>query len=267
MKQDVASALFKQSEKRIHFYRNVVRLLNEAKVDYLVGGAYAYYFYSGIARQTKDFDLFIRREDYDRIADILRDAGFHTELSYPHWLGKAFLGDDFIDLIFSGGNGVAEVDDGWFTRSVAAEFFGLPIQMTPVEEMIWSKAFIMERERYDGADVAHLLLTCAETMDWDLLVARFGDHWRVLFAHLTMFGFIYPSDRSKIPVAVLQEMISRMRRESIDDVEKVCHGPLISRSQYLVDVDHLGYEDGRLEPRGNMTADQIEHWTAAIPED
>jgi hypothetical protein len=24
--------------------------------------------------------------------------------------------------------------------------------------MIWSKAFVMERERYDGADVAHVIL-------------------------------------------------------------------------------------------------------------
>ena len=29
--------------------------------------------------------------------------------------------------------------------------------------MIWSKAFIMERERFDGADVAHLLLHCLES--------------------------------------------------------------------------------------------------------
>ena len=26
-----------------------------------------------------------------------------------------------------------------------------------MEESLWQKAFIMERERYDGADVAHLL--------------------------------------------------------------------------------------------------------------
>jgi hypothetical protein len=26
-----------------------------------------------------------------------------------------------------------------------------------VEEMVWQKAFIMERERFDGADVVHLI--------------------------------------------------------------------------------------------------------------
>ena len=29
------------------------------------------------------------------------------------------------------------------------------------EKIILTKAFVMERERYDGADIAHLLLHCA----------------------------------------------------------------------------------------------------------
>jgi hypothetical protein len=45
---------------------------------------------------------------------------------------------------------------------------------------------------------------------------------------------------------------------------KVCQGTLLSRAQYLVDTDEWGYEDARLEPRGGMSADQIETWTAAI---
>ena len=45
---------------------------------------------------------------------------------------------------------------------------------------------------------------------------------------------------------------------------KVCQGPLLSRAQYLVDVDEWGYEDARLIPRGSMTEQQIAEWTAAI---
>ena len=46
----------------------------------------------------------------------------------------------------------------------------MPVKLAPAEEMIWSKAFIMERERYDGADVAHLLHACARRMDWQRLL-------------------------------------------------------------------------------------------------
>ena len=33
----------------------------------------------------------------------------------------------------------------------------MPALVVPAEEMIWSKAFIQERERFDGADIHHLL--------------------------------------------------------------------------------------------------------------
>jgi hypothetical protein len=44
----------------------------------------------------------------------------------------------------------------------------------------------------------------------------------------------------------------------------VCQGTLLSRAQYLVDVDEWGYEDARMQPRGAMTEDQVRQWTAAI---
>jgi len=42
--------------------------------------------------------------------------------------------------------------------------------------MIWSKAFIMERDRYDGADIAHIIRTCGKGLDWSRLLHRFGSH-------------------------------------------------------------------------------------------
>ena len=42
------------------------RVLVDAEVPFLVGGAFAHACFTGIRRATKDLDLFIRREDYDR---------------------------------------------------------------------------------------------------------------------------------------------------------------------------------------------------------
>ena len=75
----------------------------------------------------------------------------------------------------------------------------MPVQIAPAEETIWSKAFVMERERFDGADVAHLILGHGDKLDWQRLLERFGPHWRVLLAHLVLFGFIFPSARSRVP--------------------------------------------------------------------
>jgi hypothetical protein len=134
--------------------------------------------------------------------------------------------------------------------------------------MIWSKAFIMERERYDGADVAHLILVCGPDLDWDRLLGRFGRRWRVLLSHLVLFGFIYPGKTAAVPDAVMTLLMQRLGRARAKGAEaRVCNGTLLSRQQYLLDVTERGYVDGRLEPRGEMTAAAIAHWTAAIPPD
>src|SRR5580765_5704337 len=88
------------------FYQRAMRTLREADVPFLVGGAYAFERYTGIARHTKDFDIFVRPTDLDHTLETFAAAGYHTELSFPHWLGKAFCGGDFIDVIFASGNGV-----------------------------------------------------------------------------------------------------------------------------------------------------------------
>ena len=143
---------------------------------------------------------------------------------------------------------------------------GLAVKVVPVEEKIWTKAFIMERERYDGADVAHLIHACAPRMDWARLLQRFGPHWRVLLSHLVLFGFIYPSDRSLVPQWLMDELTERLRVEtrSVPPRGGHCAGTLLSREQYLPDVAHKGYEDVRLGPHSTMTHDDVAEWTAAI---
>jgi hypothetical protein len=248
------------------YYCQAIRTLRASDVPFLVGGAYAFERYTGIARHTKDFDIFVRPADLNRALQVFRAAGYHTELTYPHWLGKAFCSGDFIDVIFGSGNGIAPVDDEWFAHAVDAEVLGIPLQLSPAEEMIWSKSFIQERERYDGADVAHVLRAQAEHLDWERLLRRFGDRWRVLLSHLTLFGFIYPAERAKIPAHVMERLIDRLQHDlrTPPPAEPVCQGTVLSREQYLVDVERWGYADARLQPRGNMTPQDIDHWTAAI---
>src|SRR5262249_58198229 len=124
-------------------------MLREGQVPFLVGGSYALKAYTGDGRQTKDLDIFVRPRDCGRTMKILSASGFVTELVFPHWLAKAFCSENFIDIIFSSGNGVCEVDDTWFVNAVEAEVLGVPVKLCPPEEMIWQQAFIMERERYD----------------------------------------------------------------------------------------------------------------------
>src|SRR5215212_10404336 len=191
------------------FYCRALTRLKQAGVPFLVGGAYAFERYTGIARHTKDLDVFIREADYQRALAALEQDGCRGEVPFPHWLAKAYCGEHFVDLIFSSGNGVAPVDDDWFTHAVDETVLGIPVKIVPPEEMIWQKALIMERERFDGADVAHLLRARGPELDWPRLLRRFDSRWRVLLAHLILFGFIYPAERALIPNEVLQDLLDR----------------------------------------------------------
>jgi predicted nucleotidyltransferase len=250
------------------FYRRALRVLVEANVPFLVGGAFAHACFTGIRRSTKDLDLFIKREDYDRVSDLMRDEGWHTEMTYPHWLAKVYSGEDFIDLIFNSGNGVTPVDERWFRNNAEAVVLGVPVRIANMEDGFLSKAFIMERERYDGADIAHLLQANAEHIDWQGLVDRFGDNFRVLLAHLTLFGFVYPGERDRVPQWVMEHLLARLADEvkaKPPEDPHVCAGTLLSREQYLHDVERLGYVDGRLTAASTMTQEDVATWTDAIP--
>jgi len=248
------------------FYRQSIELLQQKRLPFLIGGAFALARHTGIARDTKDFDLFVRAADVDRVLEIFRQSGLPTEKTHAHWLAKVFCGAHVIDIIYRGGNGLCEVDDSWFARARKAKVLGLSVRVCAPEESIWMKAYIMERERYDGADVAHLLLHCSEKIDWRHLLERFGPDWRVLLSHLMLFGFIYPSERQRVPPSVIEALIEKLRKERMATVtERVCFGTLLSRAQYLHDVREEGFRDARLDERCRMTMAELEAWTAKRP--
>src|SRR2546428_6598556 len=112
--------------------------------------------------------------------------------------------------------------------------------------MIWSKSFVMERERYDGADVAHLIRACRGRLDWRRLLDRFGPHWRVLPSHPILFGFIYPGERGAIPDDVMLRLFRAPERGSggAPAHERPCPGTLLFPEQDPPDISRRGYADG-----------------------
>jgi hypothetical protein len=244
-------------------YRRALRALRKADVPFLVCGAYAFQTYTGLARRTKDLDIAVEPPDCRRALEALRRAGFRTEMTFSHWLAKARRDGCFVDILFASGNGVCRVDGEWFRHAPEAKAFGVPALLCPPEEMIWSKAYVMERERFDGADVAHLLRACGKSLDWGRLERRFAGSERLFLAHLLLFGFVYPAEAGAVPRAVLDRLWRRARSEP-SAPRGACRGTLLSRAQYLVDVTKWGYADPRLAPRGAMTRRQVRDWTRAI---
>jgi hypothetical protein len=247
------------------FCRDVLRLLTDHRIEFLVGGYHALRHHTGIDRETKDFDLMARPSAVAKVLQLCRNAGYGTEMVSSHWLAKIEYQDCFIDLIFNSGNGRCAVDDDWFARADSCRVLDHLVKIVPLEELIWQKAYIMERERFDGADIAHLLLKCGERIDWEHLLGRFAADWRVLFSHLVLFGFIYPSRRNQVPKKVVGELLRRLDLENENAAPNVnvCNGTFLSRSQFTADIEEDGFIDGRLSERSIMSANEIKAWTIA----
>jgi predicted nucleotidyltransferase len=247
------------------FCRDIVRLLTKQGIEFLVGGSDAFRHYTGINRETKDFDLMVRPSNVAAVLQLCRSAGYGAELTFTHWLAKIYNEEFFVDLIFNSGNGLCVVDDEWFSRAAACMILGTSLKIIPLEELIWQKAYIMERERFDGADIAHLLLKCGERIDWEHLLGRFGPDWRVLLSHLVLFGFIYPSRIGSVPGKVMDELLRRVGLEQQADSpgRTVCNGTFLSRNQFISDIELDRFMDARLDGRSSMSAEEIKEWTVA----
>jgi hypothetical protein len=242
--------------KTQEFYVDALSALDQAGVPYAVGGGYAMAYYTGIARNTKDLDIFVRESDHRRALDILGARGYRTEHFYPFWIAKALCDDSFIDILYNSGNGICVVDETWFDKTKMVDVHGYPARLIPAEEQLWSKAFVQDRDRYDGADIAHLILSRGKQFDWERLMGRFKGHERVLLAHLLLFGYVYPSEGDCIPAHVMHRLSTIVANER-PSAEKICRGTNIAQKGYLNDVHEFGFVDGRLKPHGPLTRQEL----------
>lgn len=227
------------------FYSDSLLLLNESGVQYLLGGGFAFSYYTGIYRDTKDLDIFCRNSSYPKILKFFGDKGFRTELTDARWIAKIFKDEYYIDLIFDTPNGICTVDDSWFANSVTGKFQNLDVAMVPPEELIWCKIYVQNRGRFDGADINHLILKQGKGLDWKRLLFRMDAHWQLLLSQLLNFQFVYPSEyRSIIPSWLFDELLNRVQDQSLlpTSVERICRGPIIDQVQYQTDIVEWKYK-------------------------
>jgi len=227
------------------FYAEVLRELARLGVPFLLSGTYAVAVYTGISRPTKDLDVFCKGGDLPRILTHFQALGYRIEIEDERWIGKVLRGEHFFDVIFASSNGTMPVNDQWFEDARQAEVLGTVVRIVAPTELIWSKAFIQLRHRYDGPDVVHVILKQHDAINWHRLLTYMEAHWEVLLMHLLNFRWIYPSERDHVPRWLLDELLTRLRLqlELPPPQMKVCRGRMFSRVDYRAAVEEWGFAD------------------------
>ena len=237
--------LFQPPPEAEAFYIEALKLLADSGIPFLVSGTYAVTTYTGITRPTKDLDIFCKAGDYPRILAYFQERGYGIGVEDERWIAKLYDGKYFIDVIFSVRGGEVTINDEWFEDAPEVELYGTHVRITKPTQLIWSKMFMADRYRYDGADVAHVILKRHDEIDWRKLLSGMELHWEVLLTHLILFRYIYPSERDRVPRWIIDELVERLRAHlDMPAPEiRVCRGRLFSPRDYVTDIAEWGFAD------------------------
>lgn len=222
-------------------YRDAILALLEPGIPFVVGGAFAVHTHTGIWRTTKDLDLLLTPGDMPEALKHIEYRGFDTWVKDPVWLAKASRGDYFVDLITGVGNASRVVDGAWLERSVPESVLGISCRVLAAEELIASKIFVAYRERFDGADVVHLIHSCGPSLDWARLFELAGSHWELLFWSLVLFAYVYPAKTDRVPDHVWED-VTGWFSDRIRHPNKAApfRGTLVDPRMFAIDVDEWG---------------------------
>jgi hypothetical protein len=246
---------FDENQRR--FYQEVLQLLNRTQIPYAVSGAFALQRHTGIWRVTKDLDVFVTSATVPRALQVLQDAGFRCEVPDPVWLAKAHRGEFYVDLITGMSNAALLVSDEWIARARPSIVVDIETRVLAPEELLASKLFVTRRERFDGADIAHIIYGTPGELDWDRVLHLIGEHWEILLWALLLFRYIYPSKSHYVPQRIWKELLGRFQTEIANsDSAARFRGSLIDENMFAIDVREWGLDDILSEYRARV--DKIE---------
>jgi hypothetical protein len=184
-------------------FRTVLEAANDGGPDYAVGEGLAFSAYTGRIRNTKDIDLFVcpaQRQDLIAILARLGFEDYYARLSYDRkWIYRGYKDGGIVDVIWQMANYRTEVDDNWVTRGPVISLRDVRVRLLPPEELLWTKLYLMQRERCDWPDLLNLLHAVGPTLDFEHLLACLGDDAPVLGGLLSVFGWLCPERARELP--------------------------------------------------------------------
>ena len=237
-------------ERQETLARDVLAVLERHRVPYAVAGAFALLEHTGICRTTKDLDIFLTWESSSAALRYLREDGFRCEVCDPVWLAKVHRDDYFVDLITGMSNAAVSVDESWIRNAQPGSVLGVDTRVLAPEELLVSKLFVTRRERFDGADIVHIIYSTAGNLDWGRILHLAGEHWEMLLWALVLFRYVYPAQTRFVPAVLWQDLLVRFLKAALQpDGQGRFRGSLIDDHMFAIDVKDWGLDDLQREYR------------------
>jgi hypothetical protein len=125
-----------------------------------------------------------------------------------------------------------------------ATIVGVKTKVLALEELLASKLFVIRRERFDGADVAHIIYATRGGLEWERVLGLAGEHWEILLWSLVLFRYVYPAQAGYVPQWLWQALLARLMREvASPDPKARFRGSLVDDKMFAIDVKEWGLED------------------------
>ena len=220
-------------------------------------GAFAHAHQAHAALRLRRFSLHCHSPA--AILDFEDDSGVGAGQPDPRLAGAGMTVDVAQRLL---GNAVdvnraLVVDDSWLERATEIDFCGKRVAILAIEDLIASKMYVAARDRFDGADILHLVLRRQGRVDWERVVERMGENRELVLWHLLLFDWVYPDHRDLLPAELMARLVDEARagwgRSSGHD-PPTSRGTLLDPVAFSIDTRDWGLRDGRppgrpVEPR------------------
>jgi hypothetical protein len=190
---------------------------------------------------TKDLDLFLTAEDSVEALQYLQKKGFNCEVCDPVWLSKAHRDGYFVDLITGMSNAALVVDPLWIQRSRPATIVDIKTRVLAPEELLSSKLFVTRRERFDGADIAHVIYGTHGQIEWNRVLELIGEHWEMLLWAFLFFRYSYPAQTDYVPAWLWRDLQGRFSSAIAgDNKDAPFRGSLVDDNMFAIDLQDWG---------------------------
>jgi hypothetical protein len=181
-------------------------VLNRAikeKVPFALGGGLAVGVYTGKGRHTKDLDLYILPEHREWIVNVMSECGLddlHPTKPYDrNWIYRGHDSQVIVDAIWAMANRRAQVDRNWLDSGPIIQMFNQQFRVVPPEELIWSKIYVLQRDRCDWPDILNLIGATGPSLDWHHLLNRAGEDQPLIKGLVSVFSWVSPDRARELP--------------------------------------------------------------------